>query len=54
MITDNSKDESKINIEEPWEANLWCKELNCTKDELLAALKEVGNLEKDVRKYLNK
>ncbi|AJA48127.1 hypothetical protein CPAST_c20570 [Clostridium pasteurianum DSM 525 = ATCC 6013] len=57
-MNDNSEiketpDEPRINIEEPWEMNLWCALLKCTKDELLTAIKLVGNHEKDIRNYLN-
>lgn len=58
IMADNSKiketpDEPRINIEEPWEINLWCELLQCTKDELFTAIKSVGNYEKDIRNYLN-
>jgi hypothetical protein len=57
-MNDNSEiketpDEPRINIEEPWEMNLWCSLLKCTKDELVTAIKLVGTYEKDVRKYLS-
>ncbi|AGK97948.1 DUF3606 domain-containing protein [Clostridium pasteurianum] len=58
-MSDNPKtketlDKSRINIEAPWETNLWCKLLQCTEDELFTAIKSVGNSEKDIRNYLKK
>lgn len=47
-------EEPIIEIEEPWKENLWCKILQCTKDELAAAIQKVGNSERAVRTYLKK
>lgn len=48
------EDPKKINKNQSWEIEYWCKELNCTRDELLAAIKEVGPYVKDVKKYLGR
>ena len=48
------QDSSRINIHEPYEVNWWCAEFNCTKAQLEAAVKAVGVMVVDVRKYLGK
>jgi hypothetical protein len=41
-----------INTSESWEVNYWTSELNCTKEELEEAVREVGNSAEAVRAYL--
>lgn len=48
------QDSSLISLTEPYEVNWWCDELNCTKDELKAAVKAVGDSAAKVRKHLGK
>ena len=47
-------DSSLINIHEVYEVNWWCKDLNCSKVKLIAAVKTVGTSAPAVRKYLGK
>ncbi len=47
-------DRTRINIHEPWEVKWWCKELGCTEQQLKDAVKAVGVMVKDVRRYLGK
>lgn len=47
-------DKSRINVNESWELEWWCKELGCTEKELRAAVKAVGVMAADVRKHLGK
>lgn len=41
-----------INTSESWEMDYWTSELNCTKEALEEAVKEVGNSAAAVREYL--
>ncbi len=58
MTDDLSKrrpqDASRINVNEKWELQYWCKELRVTADELKQAVKKVGVMVKDVRRQLGK
>jgi hypothetical protein len=47
-------DGSKININEPYEVNYWCKKFGCTEAQLKAAVKAVGTSKVAVQKYLGK
>ena len=47
-------DRSRINVHESWEVRWWCKELGCTKQELIAAVDAVGVAASAVRKHLAK
>ena len=47
-------DDSRININQPHEVTYWTKTLNVTADKLAAAVKAVGPMVKDVKKYLGK
>ncbi|KKQ05060.1 MAG: hypothetical protein US15_C0036G0007 [Candidatus Moranbacteria bacterium GW2011_GWF1_36_4] len=48
------QDSSKISTSEDWEVDYWTKTLGCTKQELINAVKAVGNLVVDVKKHLGK
>jgi hypothetical protein len=48
------QDALRINENEPYEVNWWCDELNCTEEELKAAVKAVGVMAVDVKKHLGK
>jgi hypothetical protein len=58
MSDDTSKrgaaDRSRINLEQDYEMRDWSKTLGVTKEELVAAVKAVGNSADKVRKYLKK
>ena len=58
MSDDKSKrgaaDRSRINLEEDYEVRDWTKTLGVTKEELVAAVKAVGNSVEKVREYLKK
>lgn len=45
-------DYSKINFTEQEELNWWCKELNCTEQELIDAVNKVGESTHRVKEYL--
>lgn len=56
-MSDNLKikrpaDATKINVNEAWEVSYWCKELNVSEAKLKEAVKAVGVMVKDVKKYL--
>lgn len=46
------QDSLRINVHEEHEVKYWTHELNVPKDELVAAVKAVGVMAVDVRKYL--
>ena len=48
------QDASKINIHEAWEVEYWSKELRCTKEQLVAAVRTVGVSAAAVRKHLGR
>ncbi|MBS5982305.1 DUF3606 domain-containing protein [Clostridium butyricum] len=48
------EDPKKINVNQSWEVEYWCKVLGCTKEQLKAAVKKVGPMVVDVKKELNK
>ena len=58
MSDDKSKrdyhDRDRININEPYEVEYWTKRFGVTKDQLVAAHKEVGPMVKDIAKNLGK
>lgn len=45
-------DRKLISIGQEYEVRDWCKSLNCTEDELKAAVKAVGNSAEAVRQHL--
>ena len=47
-------DSSKINIHEDYELEYWTKALNCSKEELKQAVKQVGVSVEKVREHLKK
>lgn len=47
------EDPTKINIHQQWELNFWTNELGVTETELKNAVRVVGSMVKDVKKYLN-
>ena len=48
------KDQSRVNVNEPWEVRYWCAKFKCTEAELKAAVKVVGSMASDVAKRLAK
>jgi hypothetical protein len=48
------QDASRISTSEEWEINYWTKTLGCTRQQLLDAVKAVGNSADAVRKHLGK
>ncbi len=58
-MSDNLKktrpqDASRVNVNESWEVTYWCKKFDCTKSELINAVKSVGTSAEKVGKYLQK
>lgn len=47
-------DRARINVNESWELAYWCKELGVTPEKLKEAVKAVGVMAVNVRRYLNK
>jgi hypothetical protein len=47
-------DDSRINVNEAYELRYWTKELGCTEQQLREAVKKVGPMVKDVKRYLSK
>jgi hypothetical protein len=58
MTDDKSKsagrDNDFVSLEEPWQVHYWTTKLNCTPDELRAAIAEVGHAVVTVRAHLAK
>jgi hypothetical protein len=48
------QDRIRINVHEEHEVRYWTKELNATPEQLEQAVKAVGVMAEDVRKYLKK
>lgn len=48
------RDDSRINVNEPYEVQYWTKTLGVTADKLKEAVRAVGPMVKDVKKYLGK
>jgi hypothetical protein len=48
------QDDSRINVNQDHEVTYWTKELGVTAEKLREAVKAVGPMVKDVRKYLDK
>ena len=46
------EDPSKINVNQPWEVDYWCKVLGCTPEQLRKAVKAVGTSVDAVKRYL--
>jgi hypothetical protein len=47
-------DGTRINIHEPLEVDYWCRELGVTPEQLRQAVRQVGVMVADVRRYLGK
>lgn len=47
------EDPTKINVSQSWEVQYWTKKLGVTEQQLKTAVKAVGPLVKDVKRYLN-
>jgi hypothetical protein len=45
-------DRSRVNVNEVWEVRWWCGQFGCTETQLRAAVKAVGVMVVDVRRYL--
>ena len=46
-------DPGRVNAADPIETKYWCKELNCTEDELAKAVAKVGEHVTEVREFLH-
>ena len=46
------RDDSRINIQQPYEVDYWSKELGVTKEQLRAAVERAGPMVADVRRNL--
>lgn len=47
------EDPTKVNVNESWEVTYWCQQFKCTEAQLRAAVRQVGVLVTNVRKYLS-
>lgn len=47
-------DDSRINVNQPYEVQYWTKELRCTEQQLRDAVKAVGPMVKDVKRHLGR
>jgi Protein of unknown function (DUF3606) len=45
-------DRSRVNLNEPWEVEWWCKKWNVTPEQLKTAVLKVGVMAKDVARHL--
>jgi len=48
------QDATKVNVHEPWELEYWCKHFNVTPAKLKEAVKAVGVMVTEVKRYLGK
>jgi len=46
------RDRTRINVNESWEVRWWTKQLGCTEAKLREAVKAVGVMVVDVKRYL--
>ena len=46
------EDPTKINVNQSWEIQYWAKKLGVTEQQLKTAVKAVGPIVKDVKRYL--
>lgn len=47
-------DRTRVNVNEVWEVRYWCKEFNCTEEQLRACVKRVGVMVASVRACLGR
>ncbi len=47
-------DDTRINVHQEHEVQYWTKELEVTREQLEEAVRQVGVMVEDVRRYLNK
>lgn len=47
------QDDLRININQAWELRDWAKKLNISQEKLIEAVKKVGPLVTDVKKFLD-
>ena len=47
-------DRTRVNVNESWEVQYWCKKLGCNEQELRSAVDQVGVMADDVERYLRK
>lgn len=47
-------DQTRVNVNEPWEVKWWCSKFGCTEAQLRAAVKAVGVMVVNVRRHLGK
>jgi Protein of unknown function (DUF3606) len=47
-------DRARVNVNEPWEMKWWCNQFGCTEAQLREAVRAVGVMADDVRRYLRK
>ena len=47
-------DAERVNIHEPYEVEYWTKALGVSKEQLIAAVKAVGVMVKDIKQHLGK
>ncbi len=47
-------DRARINVNESWEVEWWCKHLGVTPQQLHGAVKHAGVMVKDVKRHLGK
>lgn len=48
------QDAARINVNQTYEVRYWCGVLNCTEQQLRDAVKVVGPMVADVRRYLGR
>ncbi len=46
------EDPTKVNINQQWEIDYWCRKFGVSEGELRQAIEKVGPMVKDVRQYL--
>lgn len=48
------EDPTKVNINQQWEIDYWCKKWSITKERLLKTVKKVGPMVVDIKKELGR
>ncbi len=48
------EDPAKVNINQQWEIDYWCKKWSITKERLLKIVKKVGSMVVDIKKELGR
>lgn len=48
------RDAARINVNESWELDYWCRKFGVSSEELRSAVENVGVMAKDIERYLRR